>query len=390
MLLPTTFHKEDDMQGKRTRVLDSRNRPVPGLYVRDGRFMAGFKLDGRWTMRTLSAVTLTDGRREREALLAGLREGRIAAPAKTTFEDVFTEYQDSRSISERTRKHERHLRDRHLQDLRERRVQDVSASEIAKVLRGMREKYSPWTQVAVYRIVAGTFAHAVRRGIVTRNPVDGLTPSERPKQRNAKTICVLDAKAMHKLVSAGSSQRWKAALALAPYAGLRLGEIRALTWADVDFDGNAIHVRRSLLPDGTPKAPKTAAGVRTVPMFPDLRRLLAAWKLRSPRTRASHLVICTATGGPVQERNLRRALGAAKTKAGFEKSESERLSWHSLRHSWASMLATDLELPATTLARLTGHADAGFTLRVYARDARDESAVIEDVLARAAEGGIGG
>jgi hypothetical protein len=54
------------------------------------------------------------------------------------------------------------------------------------------------------------------------------------------------------------------------------------------------------------------------------------------------------------------------------------------------MLATDLELQATTLARLTGHADAGFTLRVYARDVRDDSAVIKDVLARAAEGGIGG
>jgi integrase len=37
-----------------------------------------------------------------------------------------------------------------------------------------------------------------------------------------------------------------------------------------------------------------------------------------------------------------------------------RLSMHSLRHSFASMLATDLELAATTLARLTGHADAGF------------------------------
>jgi hypothetical protein len=35
------------------------------------------------------------------------------------------------------------------------------------------------------------------------------------------------------------------------------------------------------------------------------------------------------------------------------------------------MLATNLELPPTTLAQLIGHADAGFTLRVYARDARD-------------------
>lgn len=53
------------------------------------------------------------------------------------------------------------------------------------------------------------------------------------------------------------------------------------------------------------------------------------------------------------------------------------------------MLATDLELPATTLARLTGHADAGFTLRVYARDGRDDATLIADVLARAAEAGVG-
>ena len=54
------------------------------------------------------------------------------------------------------------------------------------------------------------------------------------------------------------------------------------------------------------------------------------------------------------------------------------------------MLATDLELPATTLARLTGHSDAGFTLKVYARDGRDEGALVEHVLARAAEARVGG
>ena len=88
-------------------------------------------------------------------------------------------------------------------------------------------------------------------------------------------------------------------------------------------------------------------------------------------------------GQHVLKGNLRRALEAAKAKANLAGGE-ERLSWHSLRHSFASALATDLELPATTLARLTGHADAGFTLRVYARDGRDEATVISDVLSRAA------
>jgi integrase len=137
------------------------------------------------------------------------------------------------------------------------------------------------------------------------------------------------------------------------------------------------------------KAPKTEAGERTLPLLPALRRLLVAWKLRSPRAQPSDLVVCTVDGKPMQERNLRRALDAAKETTGLDGTD-ERLSWHSLRHSFASLLATDLELPATTLARLAGHADAGFTLKVYARDRRDDGAVVEDVLARAKRAKVGG
>jgi len=126
-----------------------------------------------------------------------------------------------------------------------------------------------------------------------------------------------------------------------------------------------------------------------VPLLPALRRLLVAWKLKSPRTDSGHYVICTHDGSPVQQRNLRRALDQAKEATGLDGTE-ERLSWHSLRHSFASMLASDLELPATTLARIVGHADAGFSLRVYAKDARDESAVVTEVLNRAATARVGG
>lgn len=42
-----------------------------------------------------------------------------------------------------------------------------------------------------------------------------LHPYERPKQRNAKRVAVLDADAIATLVAAGSSERWRAALGLA-------------------------------------------------------------------------------------------------------------------------------------------------------------------------------
>jgi integrase len=379
------------MQDKRirARVLDSRGRPVAGLYLREGRYIAGFNCPqvGRWRMVTLDADTLTEARRERDAILAGLRDGRSRAPNATTVEDLFRDCQDARNLSDRTRAHERHLFDRHLDSLADRRAQDVTPAELARVLRGLRDRYSPWTCVAVHRLARGAFALGVRRGILTRSPADGLARSEIPRQRNARRVHVLDADALARLVAAATSERWRAALGLAGFAGLRLGELRALTWEDVDLDARALTIARSLTPDGTVKAPKTEAGTRVVPTVPALRRVLVEWRLRSPHTRPGDLVVCTAEGGPVQERNVRRALDDAKTTAGLAETAG-RLSMHALRHSCLSALATG-GLAATTLAEIAGHTDPGFTLRVYARDGRDPGELVADVLEKATVTGFG-
>jgi integrase len=386
MLLPAT--QEDNMQGKRTRARDSRGRPVPGIYVRDGRYIAGGMVDGRWTMHNLDADTLTEARHERESWLAGLREGRIAAPDRATFADVFADWQVARNLSERTRKHEQHVASKRLRSILARRVQGITATDLAALLREQRQRYAPYSCAQTHRLVAGTFAHALRRGLVIRNPMDGLAPTEKPKKRAKRKIARLDDTTLARLVAAASSERWRAAFGLAAYAGLRLGEVRALKWEDVDLDAGTIAVRGSLLPDGTAKKTKTEAGERVIPLLPALRRLLVAWKLRAPHSRPHDLIVGSADGGPVQERSVRRALDKAKETAGLDGLE-ERLSMHALRHSFASLLATDLELAPTTLAQLIGHADAGFTLRVYARDTRDTAAVVSDVLDRAASAGIG-
>ena len=61
-----------------------------------------------------------------------------------------------------------------------------------------------------------------------------------------------------------------------------MGEIRGLRWGDVDLDARTITVARSLLPDGTPKATKTEAGTRAVPILDALDRRLR--ELREKRT----------------------------------------------------------------------------------------------------------
>ena len=58
---------------------------------------------------------------------------------------------------------------------------------------------------------------------------------------------------------------------------------------------------------------------------------------------------------------------------------------HALRHPSRSQE----QWPPAVVVAATGHSDAEFTLRVYAKDARDEAAFVSDVLGRAAGAGIG-
>jgi integrase len=302
--------------------------------------------------------------------------------------ELFRDWQASRALSERTRENERQVFRRHLGGIADHRAQEVTPTQVAALMRELRERpYSQWRQVAVLRLVRGLFAHGIRRRLLTSSPADGLAPSELPKQRNERTLEVLDPAKVAVLIGGAETERWRAAIGLAGYGGLRLGELRALKWADVDFKAEVLNVQRSALPDGTLKEPKTAAGKRAIPLLPALRRLLVEWRLRSPKTRPGDLVVCTADGKPVQERNVRRALEAAKKAAGMQETEG-RLSMHALRHAYCSALATE-GLSPTTLARITGHTDPGFTLKAYSRDVRDEATLVADVLARAASAGFG-
>jgi hypothetical protein len=57
---------------------------------------------------------------------------------------------------------------------------------------------------------------------------------------------------------------------------------------------------------------KTEAGEQTVALFPELRRLLVAWKVKGPFTDSEDYVLVTASRGPIQQRNAQRALEKAK------------------------------------------------------------------------------
>jgi integrase len=87
--------------------------------------------------------------------------------------------------------------------------------------------------------------------------------------------------------------------------GLRPSEALALGWEHVDLEGEVVRVERTVDDKGEFHEPKTAKGRRSVPLPPEVRRVLLELHLRRGRP-AQGLVFASRRGGVLNLRNLLR------------------------------------------------------------------------------------
>jgi integrase len=154
----------------------------------------------------------------------------------------------------------------------------------------------------------------------------------------------------------------RALLATMMLAGLRVSELTALRWRDVDLAGGKIRVTDS----------KTEAGVRIVDVYPVLLDELKVHKLDSKRTELDDLVFGTANGTERNRSNItRQILHPAVEKANVELVKEGRLpidgvTNHSLRRTFCALLFEDDANPRYVMGQM-GHTDAKLALEVYAK-----------------------
>lgn len=125
----------------------------------------------------------------------------------------------------------------------------------------------------------------------------------RQPTRRSGDFDVLSAAEVEALVRAASSSQDAALFATAAYAGLRLGELRALRWHDLDFEKRLIHVRRSYV-ERAEDAPKSGR-VRSVPMIDQVATVLDQLSRREWFTGENDLVFCSDVGDHFDDSALR-------------------------------------------------------------------------------------
>lgn len=214
-----------------------------------------------------------------------------------------------------------------------------------------------------YRFLRAVMNTAVRDGAIVKNPcqIAGAgtdRAKERPVASPAEVVALVEA----------ITPRYRAAVLLAAWCGLRRGEVLGLRREDVDLVAGMVMVRRNRVELLETAAafdadPKTDAGKRTVTVpphvIPVLAEHMATW---AGRDRA----FVGRDGRPMRGDAVRQAFDRARRKAGMP-----GFRFHDLRHTGQTMAAATGATIKDLMRRL-GHASPAASYRyLHAVDGRD-------------------
>jgi integrase len=214
-----------------------------------------------------------------------------------------------------------------------------------------------------YRFLRAVLNTAVHDGALARNPcqIPGAG-ADRSKERAVATPAQIEA-LIHAI-----APRYRAAVVLGSWAGLRRGEILGLHRDDLDLSTGTVTVRRTrteMLSTGArfDSPPKTNASYRTVALPPHIMPILSD---HLERFAGTDRVFVNRDGEPMRGDALRQAFERARNKV-----ELPDLRFHDLRHTGQTLAAAAGGSLADLMRRLGHSSTAAAKLYLHATDDRD-------------------
>jgi len=152
---------------------------------------------------------------------------------------------------------------------------------------------------------------------------------------------------------------------IAIFTGMRIGEICALTWGDVDFEARKIHVSKNVsrIKNNSETraktkliitAPKSAKSVRDIPVPLFLLNILRAAR------ECGDFYILSGTKTLPQSRTVQYHFKAILKELGLQD-----VKFHSLRHAFATKCIRTAGFDVKTLSEILGHSSVATTMKMY-------------------------
>lgn len=185
----------------------------------------------------------------------------------------------------------------------------------------------------------------------------------RPKTKEKEVTCftLSEQKKIERAALAGKKTKWLG-IVVCLYTGLRIGELLALEWKDVDFQKGVLTVSKSRH-EGKDEngryaqiveSPKTVSSRRCIPLP---KQILCELRMLKRKSRSAYVISNGERSIPVRsyQRSFERLL---------KKLDIPHKGFHALRHTFATR-ALECGMDVKMLSELLGHKDPAVTLRRY-------------------------
>lgn len=249
-------------------------------------------------------------------------------------------------------------------------ITEIKTIHCQNVMLSLKGKFSKSTLSQTRSLMKILFDYALDNEIISSNPVTRMvTVAGGTEGRMARVLTIQE---QNKLISCLDNYSFHNQYLFVLNTGLRCGEMIALTWEDVDFNGRKININKTatvISSDGqvVVNPPKTKSSVRDVPLTQEAFRILEGQKKREMIHIENSKYVFTGNDGEiVSNQNYSRTLSYICKRIGIEP-----VSMHSLRHTFATR-CIEAGMKPKTLQAILGHSTLAMTMNQYVHTTEDE------------------
>lgn len=374
-----------------------------GITLRkDGRYMARFQYEGeRYTLYDNNLKELLE---KVDNMKYELKHGMFCKPKEltvTSWFDTWIDQYKSGTCKASTIQTYRQSFENYIKPiLGKRKVTDIQPQIMQKIINDLHKNGFSKSRVnIVYAILCGMFEQAQRNKLIINNPADALVfPKFRRTNQDDRRVMTLEEQRIFLEYAQDSKYYNFYVMALA--TGMRINEITALQWTDIDWINKIIHVTGTLVyvrKDGGryKDNPKTESSRRDIPMLSHVETMLkdirkaqlenrlllgAHWKEEKG---LENLVFTYESGGALWDTGIRVDMKKTIEKIHAAGIEFEPITPHTFRHTFATR-GLEQGIPLKVMQTILGHSSLSMTSDLYAHVLPDtkveEMKKLENVL----------
>ncbi len=286
------------------------------------------------------------------------------------------------------------------------KIKEIRQIDITNILNQLSREGQRYSSLAHYvGLLSLIFKDAINNGLIDKNPVKGALKVRREAAREKRILTEQEEEHFLTFVENDSLHKRYVPLFIVGFGtGMRIGELLSLTWKDIDFQKEVIHVNKTLVrlsdyvKQGgktrfTITTPKTGKSTRDVPMLGKVKEaLLVQQKNRKKFNKLSidgykDFVFTSKTGNVFDPRNIRRTIKSIINKMNKEETELAKAEGreaiifdyftpHCMRHTFATR-CYEKGVREKVIQKILGHSKLDMTLNIYTHTT--EEMIEEDI-----------